>query len=71
MIHENVEEFEWTILQSLLGTIYWVYSTVMEAADLGWPVWRRRRWTMLVHKQKARDVVCFDVLDPAERVFIG
>ena len=53
VIHENVEEFDWHVLHALLGCVCWVYSTIMEAADLGWPVWRRRRWTILLHRGKA------------------
>ena len=58
VIHENVEEFDWHVLETLLGCIYIVYSTVMEAVDLGWPVWRRRRWTILLHREKARPSSC-------------
>jgi hypothetical protein len=51
VLQENVVAFSPEIFKDVL-TMYWVDSTVLDAKHLGWPVNRRRRYTLLRHKLK-------------------
>ena len=44
------------VLQNLLGNHYTLQSTTFDVHQLGWPMHRRRRWTVLCHKVKCKDV---------------
>ena len=53
IIHENVPGFLVETLSRALSKWYDVETTVMDAAALGWPISRKRRYTVLRHKMKS------------------
>eukprot|EP00959_Pyramimonas_sp_CCMP1952_P324107 6783003-Pyramimonas_sp.AAC.1 len=53
IIHENVESFDPAILGECLP-MYHVFSVLVGPDQLGWPVRRTRRITVMVHKTKVR-----------------
>ena len=50
LIHENVEAFDPLVLVKCFGDAFLMQTVIMELHSLGWPVHRRRRITILVHK---------------------
>ena len=54
VIQENVVGFPTSLLLTLLGFLYFVDVSEMDPADYGWPVSRRRKWTVLRHRGKTR-----------------
>lgn len=53
VLQENVEGFQPSVLEELLGDIYNISTIVVCPTMYGWPVSRRRRYTLLTHKKKA------------------
>lgn len=57
LVHENVPEFWESLLHAHLGHAYWIFSSVMDCADLGFHlISRKRRYTIMYHKAKCRPV---------------
>ena len=54
IIHENVPKFDVRILQYLLGDMYMIMSVILNLVLFGFPVRRKRRVTVLIHKSKLR-----------------
>jgi hypothetical protein len=55
LVHENVPEFWETLLHANLGHAYWIFSSVMDCADVGFHlISRRRRYTIMYHKDRCR-----------------
>ena len=51
-MQENVPQFDPSILDGVLGHIYHHESSVLDPFDYGWPVARRRRYSVLRHRCK-------------------
>ncbi|CAK0907379.1 unnamed protein product, partial [Prorocentrum cordatum] len=56
IIHENSHLFDPQILHKVLGDKYIILSKITCPTSLGWPVRRRRRWSVLVHREFAISV---------------
>ena len=54
IIQENVQQFPLEQLQLVLGQLYFIESIVLSPRSLGWPVERKRRWTVLRHRYKTK-----------------
>ena len=52
-LHENVEQFNPSLLIDALGKWYDVDSTVVDCAEYAWPIARRRRYSIGRHKAKS------------------
>eukprot|EP00438_Fugacium_kawagutii_P029199 Skav203080 [mRNA] locus=scaffold2182:149729:151098:+ [translate_table: standard] len=53
LLHENVELFNPELLLACLGAWYDLESFVIDCSELGWPVARKRRFSILRHKVKS------------------
>ena len=53
VVHENVEQFPAELLDELLGCKYHITTAVLDATSYGYPIRRRRRYTVMVHRRKA------------------
>ena len=58
IIHENVEQFNLQLLRDCLGDLYSIDTCLLKPDQLGWPVRRPRRYTVLVNLQKASSSGC-------------
>jgi C-5 cytosine-specific DNA methylase len=59
LVHENVPEFWASLLDSFLGHSYWIFTMVIDCADVGfYLISRKRRYTIMYHKAKCR--LCWD-----------
>ena len=57
VVHENVKQYPVAFLEYFLGDKYLVHTCLLNAKDLGWPVTRVRRITLLLHKSKIRTIL--------------
>lgn len=57
IVQENVKAFPVTLLSRFLGHLYHIGSVIMDPTEFGWPIARERRWTKLLHKQKALESI--------------
>lgn len=55
--HENVKQYPVEFLEYFLGDKYLVQTCLVNAKNLGWPVVRVRRITLLLHKGKIRAIL--------------
>ena len=53
VLQENVMGFVTDLFQELLGHLYYIQQAVIDPAELGWPIVRKRKFTLLIHKLKA------------------
>ena len=53
VLHENVPAFDVEILLDALGSWYEIESIVIDASQFGWPMNRKRRYTVLRHRVKS------------------
>ena len=54
IIQENVQQFPVEQLQAVLGQLYFIESVVLSPRMVGWPVERKRRWSVLRHRYKTK-----------------
>ena len=52
-MQENVVQFEPAIIDGILGHLYSCDSVVLDPHEFGWPIARRRRYTILRHRGKS------------------
>lgn len=52
IVHENSDRFTVATLEKVFGKRYAVQSIVLCPTELGWPVRRRRRWSVLIHRSR-------------------
>ena len=52
VIQENVPAFATHVLAAVLGHMYHVDTALLDPFELGWPIVRKRRYTVLRHKTK-------------------
>ena len=54
IIQENVAQFRTELLQSWLGALYVIEVVLINPEQLGWPVSRVRKWTIMRHRYKTK-----------------
>ncbi len=69
IVHENVESFPVTVLEQCLP-IYVCHSLILNPVDLGWPVRRPRRITILIHRSKAHPFMPLPVDTEHSAIFL-
>ena len=52
IVQENVERVVTRTLEDALGCLYYVDHAILDPFELGWPIARRRKYTILRHKLK-------------------
>ena len=52
IIQENVPSFPTDILQKVLGQVYFIDVVVLDPHAFGWPIARKRKFTLLRHRLK-------------------
>ena len=57
-IHENVAAFDLSLLADTLGHMYILFSSLINLEQLGWPVKRCRRFTILVRRDILSEALC-------------
>ena len=57
IVHENVPSFDPSLLEYLLGSVYVVCSLIIDLVQLGFPCRRKRRITILIHRQCVADTI--------------
>ena len=60
IVHECVPSFDIAHLVTVFGALYLIRSLVICPSDLGVPVRRKRRWTILVLRSALRPLLAFD-----------
>ena len=61
-VHENVFGFNPELINAMLGHLYIVVSELLDVLNLGWPVSRLRRLTVLIRRDLMVDIIVpFDV----------
>eukprot|EP00959_Pyramimonas_sp_CCMP1952_P364532 7633657-Pyramimonas_sp.AAC.2 len=58
MVHENSDHFNIEILESAFSDMYVISSTIICPSQFGWPIRRKRRWTLLLHKRSVALTHC-------------
>lgn len=56
LIHENVIQFPFELLQSILGPVYDGHSVLLTPTELGFPVQRKRRYSVMYLKKRVECV---------------
>ena len=52
ILQENVSSFPTSLLQQLLGSLYFVQECILNPVHFGFPVVRERKWVLLRHRYK-------------------
>ena len=52
VLQENVVSFVTDVIAAVLGRLYFIDQIVLDAKCLGWPVSRKRKYTLLRHRYK-------------------
>ena len=53
ILQENVPQFDTSILQEVLGHLYFIDCAMCDPSAFGWPIARPRKYTILRHRVKA------------------
>ena len=52
VIQENVTSFPTDVLQRVLGKVYFIDVVLLDPNSFGWPIARKRKFTLLRHRLK-------------------
>eukprot|EP00959_Pyramimonas_sp_CCMP1952_P288809 6040087-Pyramimonas_sp.AAC.1 len=55
VVHENVKDFPIWLLETIFASVYVVSTAILDVANMGFPVNRERRVTIMIHKRLIAD----------------